>query len=153
VTIAPAPSIRRGETFSFRMSAASSKPLSAAVAGWIVVPCPSGTRMKPLYASSDCGGPDNRLKIKPRPQPTPTMPFQSRSTTGSSSRPVQKKRWNAMSAGAKPTSMPCLATTKPPAHAAAASVPQVTPMITSCFCTLSSAVMKVRGVTEARSIL
>ena len=40
----------------------------------------------------------------------------SRSTTGISSRPDQKKRWKARSAGEKPIEMPCLAATKPAAQ-------------------------------------
>ena len=47
----------------------------------------------------------------------------SRSASGISSKPDQKKRWKARSAGEKPTVMPCLAATKPAAQPSAAAVP------------------------------
>ena len=52
----------------------------------------------------------------------------SRSAIGISSRPDQKKRWKARSAGEKPMLMPCLAATKPAAQPKAAPVPHNTPI-------------------------
>ena len=64
------------------------------------------------------------VSTSPRPQPMPPRsPMPSRRHSGSSSRPAQKKRCNARSAGEKPMAMPCLAATKPAAQPSAAPMP------------------------------
>src|SRR5215468_9440114 len=44
--------------------------------------------------------------------------------------------------------MPCFATTKPPAHASAASVPQTMPMIIVGLCVVSGMVIRSSGATR-----
>src|SRR6185437_6747334 len=77
---------------------------------------------------SACGGPERTVITSPRHQPTPPrLARPARCMTGMSRRPDQKKRWKAMSAGVRPTVMPCLAATKPAAQQNAAPMPQSAP--------------------------